>query len=66
MLMASGLAASQAHHVCVVALEHSAHSFCQYFQALQQERLNPVERVVFSLALTKAQAQRECKRPMHG
>jgi hypothetical protein len=65
VLMATGLAASESRHFCVTAIGRSAHAFCQYFQALQQEPLNPVERVVFSLALANAQAHQECKPPMH-
>jgi len=64
--MVSGLAAAQARHVCVSALSRSAHAFCEYFQALEQQPLNPVERVVFSLALAKAKAQQDCKRSLHG
>ena len=63
-MMVSGLAAAEARHVCVAAIGRSAHSFCQYFQALQKEPLNPVERLVFSLALTRAQARQECKAPL--
>ena len=35
----------------------SAQAFDQYFQALQQEPLNPVERVMFSLVLANAKSQ---------
>lgn len=53
-------------HVCVAAMGRSAHAFGQYFQALRQESLNPVERVVFSLVLTRAKALQECQAPRHG
>lgn len=67
VLMVSGLAAGQARHLCVTAVGRSAHAFCQYFQALEQERLNPVERVMFSLALAKVKVQQSCtKPPLHG
>lgn len=39
----------------------SAHAFYGYFQALQQEPLNPVERVVFSFVLAKNKAKQQCK-----
>jgi hypothetical protein len=65
VLMATGLAASQSRHVCVGAIERSANAFCQYFQALRQEPLNPVERVVFSIVLANAKAQQDCKPPVH-
>jgi hypothetical protein len=65
VLMATGLAASQSQHFCARAIGRSAHTFCQYFQALRQERLNPVERVVFSLVLTNAKTHQECKPPLH-
>ncbi|MGA2133022.1 MAG: hypothetical protein ABSH50_12070 [Bryobacteraceae bacterium] len=57
---------SGSRHVCVGAMGRSAHAFAQYFQALQQEPLNPVERVVFSLALTQAKARQECRTARHG
>jgi hypothetical protein len=63
--MIAGLAASQSRHFCATAMGRSAHAFSGYFQALRQEPLNPVERVVFSLVLTKAKAQQDCKPPMH-
>ena len=65
MLMVTGLAASESRHFCAAAIGRSAHAFSQYFQALRQEALNPVERVVFSLVLTRAQAHAECRPPMH-
>ena len=65
VLMATGLAASHSSHFCGTAIGRSAHAFHQYFQALKQEPLNPVERFVFSLALTKAEAQQDCKPPLH-
>lgn len=66
MLMVSGLAAAHSRHFCATALGRSAHAFYGYFQALQQEPMNPVERVVFSLALARAKAQQDCKPPLHG
>jgi hypothetical protein len=66
VLMATMLAASQGRHLCVTAIGRSAHAFSQYFQALRQEPLNPVERVVFSLVLAKAKAQQECPQGRHG
>jgi transposase len=51
VLMATGVAASLSRPFCATATGRSAHAFGQYFQALRQERLNPVERVVFSLVL---------------
>lgn len=65
VLMATGLAASQSRHFCARTIGRSAHAFSQYFQALQQERLNPVERVVFSLMLINAKPKQNCKPPMH-
>ncbi len=59
-LMVSGLAATQGHHFCAVAVERSAHAFTHYFEALRQEPLNPVERVVFSLVLARTKVQQEC------
>jgi hypothetical protein len=59
-LMTTGLAVSQGRHVCVTAMERSTHAFYQYFQALRQEPLNPVQRIVFSLALTNAKAHEDC------
>jgi len=63
--MATGLAASQSSHFCATAIGRSAHAFHQYFQALEREPLNPVERFVFSLALAKAEAHQHCKPPLH-
>jgi hypothetical protein len=65
VLVATGLAASQSRNFCATAIGRSTHAFYQYFQALQQERLNPVERVVFSMALANAKAREACKAPMH-
>jgi len=65
VLIATGLAASQSRHFCAREIGRSAHAFGQYFQALRQEPLNPLERVVFSLALANAKAQQECKAPVH-
>jgi hypothetical protein len=64
-LMAMGLTASQGRHFCAAAIGRSAHAFSHYFQALRQEPLNPVERVVLSLALANAQAHQACQRLMH-
>jgi hypothetical protein len=57
---------SESRHVCVTAMGRSAHAFSQYFQALQREPLNPLERVVFSLVLTHANTRQECPTPRHG
>jgi len=65
VLMATGLAVSESRHFCVRAIGRSAQAFNQYFQALRQEPLNPVERVVFSLVLANTKAHRESKPPMH-
>jgi hypothetical protein len=62
VLMATGLAASS-RHFCARAMEQSAQAFCRYFQALRQEPLNTVERVVLSLELTNAKSQQACKPP---
>jgi len=64
-LMVTGLAASQSRQFCATAVGRSAHAFSRYFQALRQEPLNPVERVVFSLALANAEARQSCSPPMH-
>lgn len=66
VLMVSGLAAAHNHHFCASALGRSAHAFHGYFQALQQEPLNPVERVVISLVLTRAKALQDCRARLHG
>jgi hypothetical protein len=63
--MATGLAATQSRHFCGGAVGRSAHAFYQYFVALRQEPLNPVERVVFSLVLANAKAQQDCRTQMH-
>ena len=60
VLMATGLA-FQNLHFCATAVGRSAHAFCQYFQALRAEPLNPVERVMFSLALAHAKVQQDAK-----
>jgi hypothetical protein len=65
MLMATGLAATQSRHFCGAAIGRSAHAFGHYFEALRQEQLNPVERVMLSLVLANAQAHQDCKPPMH-
>ncbi|HTT62832.1 MAG TPA: hypothetical protein VMG35_13355 [Bryobacteraceae bacterium] len=65
VVMAAGLAGAQSRSFCAAAIGRSANAFCQYFQALRQESLNPVERVVFSLALAKAKTRRECKPAVH-
>jgi len=65
LLMASILAASGSRHVCVEAMGRSAHVFSQYFRALEQEPLNPVERVVFSFVLAKMKAQQHCHFARH-
>ena len=65
LVMATILGASQSRHVCVRALSRSAQTFQQYFEALRQEPLNPVQRLVFSLALMNAEA-RDSRAPRHG
>jgi hypothetical protein len=65
VLMATALAVSQSRHFCATAMGRSTHAFYQYFQALKEESLNPVERVVFSLALAHAKVQRDSKSPVH-
>jgi len=65
VLMATGLAVSESRNFCVRAIGRSAQAFNQYFQALRQEPLNPVERVVFSLVLANTKAHRESKPPLH-
>jgi hypothetical protein len=65
VLISTGLAASESRHFCAAAVGRSAHAFSEYFQALRQEKLNPVERVVFSLVLTNAKAHQECRPPLH-
>jgi len=65
VLLATGLAFSQSRHFCAAALGRSAQAFCQYFQVLRQEPLNPVERVVFSFVLANAKARPHSKPPMH-
>jgi len=66
LLMVSTLTAFESRHVCVSALERSAHSFSQYFYALRHEPLNPIERVFFSLVLTRTKALQECRLARHG
>ena len=66
LLTVSTLAAVESRHFCVSAVERSAHSFSQYFYALQREPLNPIERVFFSLVLTRTKAQQECRLARHG
>ncbi|HUO30080.1 MAG TPA: hypothetical protein VMU80_12750 [Bryobacteraceae bacterium] len=61
MMLVGILGASQHLHLCTTAVGRSAHAFSRYFQALGQESLNPIERVVFSLALTNAKARQECR-----
>ena len=65
VLMVSGLAGWESRHVCVRAIGRSAQAFGQYFQALRQEPLNPVERVVFSLVLANAKAHSPSRPPIH-
>jgi len=66
LLTVSTLAAFESRHFCVSALERSAHSFSEYFYALRHEPLNPIERVFFSLVLTRTKAQQECHLARHG
>ncbi len=61
VLIVTGLAAARTPLFCASAMGRSAHAFYGYFQALQQEPLNPVERVVFSFVLAKDKAQQQCK-----
>jgi hypothetical protein len=65
VLMATGFGVWESRNVCVKAIGRSAQAFNQYFQALRQEPLNPVERVVFSLVLANTKAHRNSKPPMH-
>jgi hypothetical protein len=65
-VLVSMFTVSASRHFCASAVGSSAHAFSQYFQALRQEPLNPVERVVFSLVLTQAKARQECHTPHHG
>jgi hypothetical protein len=65
VLMVAGLGASESRHICATAIGRSAHAFGQYFQALRQERLNPVERIVLSLVLTNTRAQENCRPRLH-
>ncbi|MGA2738402.1 MAG: hypothetical protein ABSG65_13255 [Bryobacteraceae bacterium] len=65
VLMATGLVASQSRHFCAAAMGRSAHAFYQYFVALRQEPLNPVERVMLSLVLANSKAQQDCQTPIH-
>jgi hypothetical protein len=63
--MATVLVASQTRQFCATAIGRSTHTFVEYFQALRQEPLNPVQRVVFSLALANANSHQACKPPLH-
>ena len=66
MVMVMMLASSHIHF-CRHAVSRSAQMFRQYFSALGEESLNPVERVVFSLVLANAKAQPENPKPArHG
>lgn len=49
----------------MIAIARSTHAFYGYFQSLREESLNPVQRVVFSLALTRAEAHQAPKRHTH-
>ncbi|MGO4881909.1 MAG: hypothetical protein ACLP59_13940 [Bryobacteraceae bacterium] len=64
VLMLAGLAVSS-RHICMIAIARSTHAFYGYFQSLREESLNPVQRVVFSLALTRAEAHQAPKRHTH-
>jgi len=57
---------SESRHVCLTAMGKSARAFSQYFQALDRDSLNPVQRVVFSIVLTHANTRQECRLPRHG
>jgi len=63
-VLSAGLAVSEGRHVCLEAISYSTHAFCEYFQALRTESLNPVERVVFSIALTRAKVHHAAKPPL--
>jgi hypothetical protein len=65
VLIATGLAVTESRHVCAVAVVRSAQAFDQYFQALRQEPLNPVERVMFSLVLANAKDRHAPKPLVH-
>jgi hypothetical protein len=65
VLVVTGLAASQGRAFRATAIGRSANAFCRYFQALRQEPLNPVERVVFSLVLANATIHENCTPPLH-
>ena len=65
VLIATGLAFTESRHFCAVAVVRSAQAFGQYFQALRQEPLNPVERVMFSLVLANAKPRHVPKPLVH-
>jgi len=64
-MMITGVGIVHTPRVCATAMARSTHAFYGYFRALEQERLNPLERVVFSYVLTRANRP-QCKTPMHG
>jgi len=64
MLLIAGFTASS-RQVCVHAIARSTHAFYAYFQELRQESLNPVQRVMLSLELTRADICRAPKPRMH-
>lgn len=66
LLTVSVLGGSQSRYLCATSVGRSAQAFCRYFRELQQEPLNPIARVVFSLALANAKAQQDCKPPLRG
>jgi len=65
VLMATGLATWESRNVCVREIGRSAQDFCQYFHALRQEPLIPVERFVFSIVLANTKSHRVSKPPLH-
>jgi hypothetical protein len=64
MLMIAGLTASS-RQFCLHAVARSTHAFYAYFEELRQESLNPVQRVMLSLELTRADIYRAPKPRMH-
>jgi len=67
VIMVSVLAVSESHRFCATTLGRSAYEFYQYFHALREESLNPVERFVFSLVLANTKAQPDnCKTAKRG
>jgi hypothetical protein len=61
--MVAVLAVSASRRICATELSRSATAFCQYFHALREEPLNPVERFVFSLVLANTEAPHDNGKP---